>query len=259
LTDEAAIPVMRSRFVPAGLHLLASAAVAAVGALLIFTVWYPVPFNLIAGGTSLFLLLVSVDVVLGPALTLVAASPGKSRREFRRDLAIIVAVQLAAFCYGLYTIALARPVFESFEVDRFRVVTAADIEANELEKAPPGMRTLPWLGPKLIAAVPPSDPQEYLKSIELGLAGMDLSMIPSNWRTYESYKEAAWRAAKPVSKLIAHYPSIAEDLAKAAAKQRKSSVELRYLPLVSRQASWVVLLASPDARPIAYLPVDGFI
>jgi len=259
LNRPAAVPIVRSRFVSAGLHFLVSAAVAAVAAVVVFTVWYPAPFNLIAGGTALFLILVSVDVVLGPALTLVAASPGKRRREFRRDLAIIVAVQLAAFCYGVYTIALARPVFESFEVDRFRVVTAADIEADELAKAPPGLRALPWLGPELIAAVAPTDPQERLKSIELGMAGIDLSMIPSNWRPYESQKEAAWRAAKPISGLIARHPTIAADIEKAAAVQRKASAELRYLPLMSRQVSWVVLLAAPDARPIGYLPVDGFI
>jgi len=259
LTDAATAPVVRSRFVAAGLHLLVSAAVAAVAALLVFTVWYPTPFNLIAGGTALFLILVSVDVVLGPALTLVAASPGKARREFRRDLAVIVAVQLAAFSYGVYTIALARPIFQSFEVDRFRVVTAVDIERNDLDKAPSGIRALPWLGPELIAAVPPTDPGEHLKSIELGMAGIDLSMIPSNWRSYESQKDAVWRAARPIAALIARYPTISADIEKAAAAQRKASAELRYLPLVSRQVSWVVLLAAPDARPIGYLPVDGFI
>ena len=55
------------RLAAAGLHLLASAAVAAAMALLIFRLWYPPPFNVIAGGATLFMLIVSVDVVLGPA------------------------------------------------------------------------------------------------------------------------------------------------------------------------------------------------
>ena len=248
----------KGRLVAAGLHLLASVGVAAIAAVLVFTVWYPAPFHLIAGGTSLFLILVSVDVVLGPALTLVAASPGKSRREFRRDVAVIVALQLAGFCYGAYTIALARPVYESFEVDRFRVVTAADIEAAELEKAPPGLRALPWFGPELVAAVVPADPDDRLKSIQLGLAGIDLSMVPSNWRPYESQHDAVWRAAKPTAALVARYPDTAGELAKAAGAAGKAPGELRFLPLVSRQVSWVMLLAPPDARPAGYLRVDGF-
>ncbi len=52
-----------------GLHFLISAAVAAVAAVLVFCVWYPGPFRLMAGGRDLFLLVTSVDVVIGPLLT----------------------------------------------------------------------------------------------------------------------------------------------------------------------------------------------
>ncbi len=246
------------RLTAAGIHLLASAAVAAAGALLIFQLWYPPPFDLIAGGSTLFLLLVSVDVVLGPALTFVIARPGKRLSEFRGDLAIIVVVQLLAFGYGIYTIALARPVFSSFEIDRFRVVTAADVETDELAKAPPELRSLPWRGPKLIAAVKPNDPGERLKSIELGLAGSDLSMLPANWRSYESQREGAWRAARPVAELLVRYPGVHAELENIARTERKGAPSLRFLPLVSRQVSWVVILAPPDAHVAGYLPVDGF-
>lgn len=259
MTAVLSAPIVRTRFSAAAIHLLASAGVAALSALLVFTVWYPAPFARIAGGTSLFLLLVSVDVVLGPALTLVAASPGKSRREFRRDLLVIVVLQLAGFAYGLYTIALARPVYLSFEIDRFRVVTAADIETSELQKARADLRSLPWLGPKLIAAVKPESGPDQLRSIELGLAGIDLSMVPFNWRPYDSERAAAWRAAKSTSGLAARYPQIAAELSQIATSQGQAPGELRFLPLVSRQASWVILLAGPDARPVGYLPVDGFI
>jgi len=70
---------------------------------------------------------------------------------------------------------------------------------------------------------------------------------------------AAWRAAKLTSALIARYPVVSVDIEKAAAAKSKNSADLRYLPLVSRQVSWVVLLAGRDARPVGHLPVDGFI
>jgi hypothetical protein len=165
-----------------GLHLLASVALAALVSALVFGVWYPAPYAAVAGGTSLFFLLVSVDVVMGPALTAVVANPSKPAAEFRRDFALIVALQLAALGYGLYTMALARPVYMAFEVDRMRVVVAADIEPASLAEAPPALRSLPWLGPKLIAAVKPVDPNEQMKSFDLGMAGIDLAMVPRNWR-----------------------------------------------------------------------------
>ena len=250
---------LMGRLKPAAIHLSASAAVAALAAVLIFRVWYPSPFHQMAGGLSLFMLLVSVDVVLGPALTFVAAGPAKPRAEFRRDLAVIIALQAAGFAYGIYTIALARPVYESFEVDRFRIVTAADIEADELLKAPPGLRELPWRGPRVIAAVPPQDAREQLKATELALAGIELSMVPSNWRPFAEESQRAWSRARPVALLSAKYPGISDHVAHVAAASGSPVGDLRFLPVLSRQVSWVAIVAPPDARVVGHLPVEGFL
>ena len=60
---------LRPRAYAAGIHLLISAAIAGLAAILVFVVWYPGPFRNMAGGRDLFLLVTSVDVVLGPLLT----------------------------------------------------------------------------------------------------------------------------------------------------------------------------------------------
>lgn len=242
----------------AGLHLLVSTGVAIIAAVLIFEFWYPPPFSQIAGGVSLFLLLVSIDVVLGPALTAIAASPKKAASELRRDISMIAVVQIAAFAYGLHAVALGRPVYLSFEVVQFRVVTAANIDPETLVGARPDMRQLPWTGPKLIAAVRPTDPDEQLKSIDLGLAGFDLSMIPRNWRDYDSQRDAAWRVARPLQALLTQYPKAAQLVSEIASAAGQEARQLRFLPLVSRQESWVILLAPPNARVVGYLPLDGF-
>lgn len=251
------MPIPR-RLRAAGLHLLLSALVAGLVALLVFAVWYPHPYDAIAGGLSLFTLLISVDVVLGPALTAVAASPGKPLRELKRDLAVIVLLQAAGLGYGLYTIALARPVYMVFEVDRLRVVTAADIEPAQLAQAPAALRRLPWTGPGLIAAVKPTDPDQQMRAIELGLAGFDLAMLPRHWGDFESQRAAAWRAARPVAALRARYPLELPALQAIAAKAGQDLERLRFLPLLSRQASWVAIVAGPDVRLVGYLPKDGF-
>ncbi len=242
----------------ASLHLLASALIAALAAAIVFLVWYPPPYSTLAGGTSLFLLIVSVDVVMGPALTAVAASPGKRSNELARDLAVIVVLQLAAFGYGLYTMALARPVALAFEIDRFRVVTSADIEPASLAEAPPALQTLPWTGPRQIAAVKPTDPAEQMKATELGLAGFDLSMQPKYWREYAPLADAAWQAARPMPVLLAKYPQTAGEVAQIAKEAGQPAQALRWLPLMSRSDSWVAVMAAPGARVVGYLPADGF-
>ena len=240
------------------IHIVASLLIAAVVGALVFGVWYPQPFDAIAGGTGLFLLLAGVDVVLGPALTAVVANPAKPLPELRRDLAVIVLFQLAGLGYGLYTMALARPVWLSFEIDRFRVVMAADIEPDTLGDAPPGLRALPWTGPRTIAAVKPTEPAEQMKSVELGLAGIDLSMVPRNWREYASQTDRVWRASRPVATLLKQYPREAPAVAQAAARSGVDGQALRFLPVMSRSVSWVALIAAPDARVVGYVAQDGF-
>lgn len=240
------------------IHLAASAVLAGLASMLVFLVWYPSPFDAIAGGATLFLMLVGVDMVLGPALTAVVANPAKPLRELRRDLVVIVLLQFAGMVYGLYTVALARPVFLSFEVDRFRVLAAADVEPEALRGAPPALRSLPWTGPRFIAAVKPSKPDELMRSVELGLAGFDLSMIPANWREYGSQTDAVWRASKPVPALLARYPQATAAMAAVATRAGQPANALRYLPLMSRHLSWVALIAAPDSRVVGYLPLDGF-
>ena len=240
------------------LHLAASAGIAALAAVLVFLIWYPPPYAALTGGVSLFLLLVSVDVVLGPALTAVAADPAKPRRVFQRDLAVIVALQMAGLAYGLYSISLARPVYLSFEVDRLRVVTAADVDTSTLFEALPEFRDLPWHGPKLIAAVRPTRPDEVLRSIDLALAGVDISMLPSQWRSYASQKDAVLRIARPATELEAHYPEAQPKVAELAARIGKAPTELRFLPVLGRQASAVALIDPSDAGIVGMLPFDGF-
>lgn len=248
----------RRRFVAAGLHLTICALVAALASLLVFRLWYPSPYSTIAGGFGLFTLVVGVDIVLGPLLTFVAASPGKSRRELTMDLCLIAVVQLAALGYGVHTMAKARPVHLSFEVDRFRVVTAADFEEAALVEAPANLRALPWTGPTLIAALKPTDPQEQLRAIDLGLAGFDLSMVPRYWAEYAPHAAVAWQKARPVEVLTTKYPDVQPKLADAATAAGRPLAELRFLPVMSRQASWVALLADGGQRVVGFLPVDGF-
>lgn len=249
--------IARTRFRAASLHLAASAVVAVLASLLVFVVWFPSPFSTLAGGAKLFLILVCVDVIMGPALTFVAASPGKRRTEFIRDLAVILALQLAAFGYGMYSMAMARPVALVFEVDRFRLLTPSDIDPNELALAPGELRDLPWLGLRTLSVVQPSDPNEFLQSIDLGLSGVPLAALPKHWRSYESRAGQAWQRAKPVSLLIEKYPQTASQLASIATAAKVPQSALRFLPVQARHATAVALLVEPSAQIVGYLPLDG--
>lgn len=249
---------MSLRVRASGLHLLISAGIALLASLLVFLVWYPSPYPTFGGGLALFAMLVGIDLVLGPVLTALVANPAKPRAELRRDIALIVLVQLLAFAYGMYTIAIARPVHLVFEVDRLRVVTAADIEPSQLGQALPAYRQLPWTGPTLLAARKSANQEEMLRGLDLGMQGLDLAMQPERWVSYASYAEAAFTKARPVKLLLAKFPEQADSVRAAAARHDVAPENMRFLPMTSRHASGVALLAPPDARIVGYLPVDGF-
>jgi len=251
-------PLSSRRVRAPAIHLAVSLLVAALASVIVFVVWYPPPYASIAAGTSLFLLLISVDVVLGPALTAVAADPVKPPSTFRRDLMVIAAVQLAGLGYGLYSIAQARPVYLVFEVDRFRVVTAADVDESMLPEAPVALRELPRSGPKVIAAAKPTQPDEVLKSLDLAIAGFDISVIPRNWRDYATQRDVAVRVSRSATELKTKYPASADQLARIASDKGQPVESLRFLPVQSRSSNWVALISSADAQIVGFLPVDGF-
>lgn len=240
------------------LHVLVSGCIAALASVLVFLVWYPSPYGELTGGLNLFVLLTGVDLVLGPVLTAVVAAPGKPMRELVRDIAVIACVQVAAFGYGMYTIALARPAVVAFEVDRLRVVTAVEIETESLAAAPPGMRQLSWTGPVLLAARKPTAPDEAFRAMTKGLGGVDLSMDPANWSDIAGARADMLRVARPISALTAHYPATGAAVQSIAAKAGVAIDKLRFLPLMSRRDSWVALISEPHADIVGYLPFDGF-
>jgi hypothetical protein len=62
-------------------HLFFSLVIALASAAVVFGLWYPTPYRQMLDVGHIYLLVLAVDVVCGPLLTLVLASPRKLRRE----------------------------------------------------------------------------------------------------------------------------------------------------------------------------------
>jgi hypothetical protein len=250
--------LLPSRLLAALVHLGISGLVTAVAAAIVFLLLYPSPFSTMAGGFELFFLVVGVDLAMGPLLTLVVFNPRKPRGELVRDLGIIGLLQLAALLYGLHAVSEGRPVALAFEVDRFRLVSAAEVQVEQLAEAPEGHRSLSLTGPRLVAAIKPLDPDEQLRAIEVGMQGIDLGMQPRYWRPYEAHASEALRRARPAELLIRRDENLATQIEQFAASAGVPASQLVFLPFVSRKASWVILLEPAHGQPVGYLPVDGF-
>jgi hypothetical protein len=248
-----------ARLRAATIHLGLSVLVAALSALLVFAVWYPYPYREVSGGRELFQLVVAVDIVLGPLLTLAVFNRAKPRNELRRDLAVIVLLQLAGLGYGLWTVHLARPVHMVFEFDRFRVVHQIDLPEELLDKAPAGITAVPWGGPTLLALREFKSPQENVEMTLAALQGVSLSARPELWQPYESARLRVLAAARPVAELKSRFPRRVEEIDTLLRTARHDPATVAYLPLVARvEAAWTVLLDATTAEVIGYLPLDSF-
>ncbi len=246
---------------PTALKHLAASAAAAIGcAFLVFGLWYPFPYGELAGGRGLFLLIVGVDVVCGPLLTLIVYDRRKPRAELLRDIGIVVLIQLAALVYGVAAAAQARPVFLAFEGNRFRVVCAPDIETENLARAPEALRRPGLGGPRLIGArLARPDDADFPESIKLSLGGVPPAFRPERWVDYDVQRQDVVRAIQPLSTLRRKHPSRQADIDAAVRQAGLAEDRLGFLPLVSkRRDDWVAFVDRESAVPVAYLPLDGW-
>ena len=195
---------MKFRLKAFGFHLLASATVLTLILGALYLGWYHWPGWYLANATQVVLILVCVDVVLGPLLTFVIANPTKPRRELARDIGIIATVQLCALIYGAGSLWNGRPLYYAFSENALSVVQAYDINERETELARERNREFAphWYSlPRWVWAPRPQDLKEreeiksegedviskprYYKSWDEGLPALrDQLKKPFDWRFY---------------------------------------------------------------------------
>lgn len=202
----------RDRLTASAIHLAISLTMAALAGALVLGIWYPYPYREISGGRELFLILVAVDVVLGPLMTLAVFNRSKPWPELRRDLVVIALLQLTALGYGLWTVFVARPVHLVFEYNRFGVVHAVDIAPEWLAKTPPGIDALPLTCPTLLSLRPFKNENEKFDTPLAAIGGAGLSGRPELWQAYADAKLEILKEAKPVSERKARFANRASEM-----------------------------------------------
>lgn len=246
-----------TRWKAAGLHLLICVLVAASVILLMLAIWYPRPLFEAMGAERLVMILIGVDVVIGPLITLIVFTPGKARHLLKFDLTVIACLQLAALAFGVYVVFEARPVYVVFAKDRFEVTSANEIQPAERAKVTrPEFAALPLGGPVIIGVEMPADPDEQVRITLSGLAGADLKTYPQYYVPYAEQAKLAAAKARPIALLRANHPESRKEITAAVEATGRKEDEVGYLPLRARRMDMVVLVDAKDGKVLAFLPVD---
>ena len=180
---------MHFRLKAFSLHLVSSATVLTLILGSLYFGWYRWPGWYLTDVTRVVLVMVCVDVVLGPTLTLIIANKNKPRRELVRDIGIIVAVQLCALTYGSVQLWNGRPLYYAFSENILQLVQAYDIDANEAKLGRQQNPTLAphWYSlPRWIWAPLPQDAGEAKKIVTSAITGGDdVISMPRYFKRWE--------------------------------------------------------------------------
>jgi hypothetical protein len=196
------IEIMKFRLKAFGLHLLSSFIVLALLLGSLYLGWYRWPGWYLADCVQVTGALTSVDLVIGPLLTFIIASPKKPRADLMRDIGVIAVVQVCALAYGTYSLWNGRPLYYSFSEDVLQVVQAYDFEQADLVRAREAKLPLAphWYNlPRWIWAPLPDDPNERDKIVGGVISGgSDVIAMPRYYRTWESGMPTLRTQLKPV-------------------------------------------------------------
>lgn len=174
----------KSRFYALAMHSIFSSLLLLVALFLVFKLWYPSPLDEVMGVTQIFWFILCIDLVLGPLLTFIIFNLEK--KELKRDLFIIVIIQLAAYFSGLYTVAQGRPVWQVFVIDDIELVRAIDIKKVENNQVGSQYNSNLLSSPRWISAVYSTDAeiQKMQKQDEM-FEGISLATRPETYQPLE--------------------------------------------------------------------------
>jgi hypothetical protein len=227
------------RLKASGLHLLICLLIASVVAAVVFFLWYPNPLNAAAGATQFFFLILAVDVVLGPLLTLVVFN--RKKASLKLDLAVIATLQAAALVFGVHTMYQGKPAYIALNEDRFFLAFVNDIEpswydgptVNSSFKSSDRL-----LSPKLAAVKWPVE-----SSARNDLLFSNSSARVDHYIPIEQAADQIRQVSKPFADLNRYNKNRDQELmAVQAGWERQGVKELGFVPLRAEQEDMAVLV-----------------
>ncbi|QQT92164.1 TfpX/TfpZ family type IV pilin accessory protein [Acinetobacter johnsonii] len=215
-------------------HLLTSLFIGLSVLLLIYWLWYPAPLATATGANKLILMLVLIDIIIGPLLGLIVYKEAKKSLKF--DLACIVVLQLSAFVYGVWHIADGRPAWVVFNADRFELVRNNEVIHDEEVK--PQYQSAAWTGPQFVAIQAAENTQKKNDDLFIEvMSGVKLSQFNARYVELGQLKPQIRRSAQPLTQLKKYNN---EQHTKKALERYTTAAY--YLPLISSQQDLSVLL-----------------
>jgi len=218
-----------SRFQAALIHLLISTLVVGTVVGIVYWLWYPEPTFGIVGVLPIILMLVGIDLVLGPLLTMIVYKHGKPGLKF--DLSVIALVQIAALVYGANILYEEKPHYLVFVIDRLEFVAQKDIDplVMRFEEA----QTTRFGDLVKVFARRPEDVEEFQRFFDSVMfdSQPDLERRPEYWEPWSDGADAIREKVKSIEEITAESPAEQENLRQAIERYKENHPQLGVLPI----------------------------
>jgi hypothetical protein len=248
---------MKQRFLAFGIHLSLSLTVLSLFSTLVLLAWYPSPLLDVQGGVNVMAILLSVDVILGPLMTLILFKPGKKGLKF--DLTVVALFQISAFLYGAHAIYSEHPLYLVFAVDRFQVITPSQIDLTELKV--PELKRAFWQRPLPVSIAPPDDPKErkeILFSTMLS-GGKDYPELPKFYRPYPTSLSDMAEHALDLNALQQRTAQGRAQIQALLQAHNMTANQILAFPITGKALDMTVLVAKSDGHLLGMVPVDPWV
>jgi len=236
-------------------HLAISASVVGAALAIIFFVWYPAPYFQVAGAWNVVKVLVTVDMIVGPLMTLMLFRSGKPGLLF--DLSVIALIQVTALGYGLTVIYSERPYFVVFAVDRFEVLARKDVDESTITDD--RLRQKAWAEPIYVAATLPDTLEAQQQLINDILDGKpDIERRPEFWSPYAEHTGEVMEKATPLAELGRERPD-ATKYTNHIIAAHEDGERLSGVPVIGKHGVYVLVIEPEHKKPVGLIPIDPWI
>jgi hypothetical protein len=241
-----------SRFQAAFFHLLISLAILVGLAYLVLFVWFPDFFYAIDGGWEGMRIIIAVDIIAGPLLTLIVYKSGKPGLKF--DLTVVGLFQTICLIAGTLVVYAERPLFFIY-YDKHFYSASADTYARYQQTVPDPLKHADQ-APAMVYSTVPGDPIEEANFRRaLYQSGLPVWVYDKSYEPLEAHLDQVLEESYPVDKLRSRDESGALD--KWLQKHGGTAEEYAFYPVHSRYRNPFIAIRRSDQQFVDVIDISA--
>lgn len=232
--------IVKEKFKAFAVHFALSFLVLSLIISFIYFIWYPGPILQAVQASKILMLMILIDVILGPLLTFIVYK--KNKKTLKMDLAVIGFIQVIALAFGVSSLALAKPVWIVFNGNKFELIQKNEIIYTGKNTSQEFLSSHYWSKPRFIAATLSKDAHEKEAQImDEVFSGISLAQKPENYVEIKKVFPEILKSSYPLQDLYRYNAKASVDAVLERHSPRKN-----WLPLKAKEVDMVVLVGNTE-------------